>query len=92
MNRDTLGRRILLAVGATVVLVSGVVGAIIGENAAQAGATVRLFGRFTLPAGGVALGTFAAVLALVILGGLFSLVELASRLEDGNGDAQTGPK
>jgi hypothetical protein len=82
---------VLLGLAGVIVLVSGGVGAIVGENAAESAETVRLFGRLALPASGLAVGLFGAALAVVVLAALFALVELASRLEGDDGGA-AGPK
>ena len=81
MTEDTRGRRIVVAVGVVVVALAGVVGFVVGENAAESGESVQVFGSVAIPASGPALGAFGALLAAAVLGGLFALVELASRLE-----------
>ena len=81
MTEDTQGRRIVVVVGVVVVALAGVVGFVVGENAAASGETVEIFGSVAIPASGPALGAFGALFAAVVLGGLFALVELASRRE-----------
>lgn len=76
------GRRLFLLVAPVVVVLCGVVGALVGANAAERGAAVVVFGVLTLPASGLVVGAFAALLATVVLASLFGLVELASRLDD----------
>lgn len=79
--RSIQGRKLFLLAAPIVVVLCGVVGALVGGNAAQRGADVVAFGVVTLPASGIAVGVFAAGLAVVVLTALFGLVELASRLD-----------
>jgi hypothetical protein len=73
---------LFLAVAPIVVVLCGVVGALVGANAAERGAEVVIFGAFSLPPSGAVVGAFAALLATTVLAALFGLVELASRLDD----------
>lgn len=79
--RSIQGRKLFLLAAPIIVALCGVVGALVGANAAQRGADVVAFGVFTLPASGIAVGAFAVGLAVVVLTALFGLVELASRLD-----------
>lgn len=81
MTGESSGRRIVVVVGLVVVALAGGVGFVVGENAAEAGETVQILGSLSVPASGPALGAFGGLLAATLLGGLFALVELASRLE-----------
>lgn len=79
------GRPILLAVGVSVVLVSGLIGFFVGSNGSVVGPEARLFGLVTVPTTPATMAGAGMVLALLLLGTLFALVELASRLEDTDG-------
>lgn len=76
------GRPILLAVGVSVVLVSGLIGFFVGSNGSVVGPEARLFGLVTVPTTPATMAAAGMVLAVLLLGTLFALVELASRLED----------
>jgi len=71
-----LGRRILLAVGGIVVL--------LGSNGALEAAAVLGTG-FTIPVTPGTVALYGVVVSTAVLGGLFGLVELASRLEADRG-------
>ena len=75
-----LGRRILLTVGAIVVVLSGGIGWLVGSNGALETAAVLGTG-FTIPVTPVTVAAYGLVVSTAVLGGLFGLVELASRLE-----------
>lgn len=75
-----LGRRILLAVGGIVVVLSGGIGWIVGSNGALEVAAVLGTG-FTIPVTPATVALYGVVVSTTILGVLFGLVELASRLE-----------
>lgn len=79
-----LGRRILLAVGGIVVVLSGGIGWIVGSNGALEVAAVLGTG-FTIPVTPATVALYGVVVSTAILGGLFGLVELASRLEADRG-------
>lgn len=79
-----LGRRILLAVGGIVVLLSGGIGWIVGSNGALEAAAVLGTG-FTIPVTPGTVALYGVVVSTAVLGGLFGLVELASRLEADRG-------
>lgn len=78
-----LGRRILLSVGAVVIVLSGGIGWFVGSNGQLSDAAVLGTG-FAIPVTPGAIALYGVVVSTGILGGLFGLVELASRLE---GDA-----
>jgi hypothetical protein len=78
-----LGRTILLAVGATVVAISGVLGFFIGTNGAEvAPQSAVLGGALTLPTTPLAMTLYAMAVSTVVLVSLFGLVSLASRFDD----------
>jgi len=79
-----LGRRILLSVGALVIVISGGLGWFVGSNGQLRDAAVLGTG-ITVPVTPVALAAYGIVVSTVILGGLFALVELASRIEADSG-------
>ncbi len=81
-----LGRRILLSVGALVILLSGGIGWFVGSNGQLDDAAVLGTG-ITVPVTPGAIALYGIVVSTAILGGLFGLVELASRLE---GDSRRG--
>lgn len=76
------GRRLFALLAPLVIGSSAFVGAVVGANAAQRGVPIRVFDLLTLPSSGVALGFYAALWAAVVLGALYGLVALASRLDD----------
>ena len=82
-----LGRRILLAVGAIVVVLSGGIGWLVGSNGALDTAAVLGTG-FTIPVTPGTVALYGLVVSTTILGGVFRLVELASRLEGGRGEPE----
>jgi hypothetical protein len=82
-GRPGLGRAILLAVGAGVVVISGIVGWIIGSNGAETVPETTVLGTgLSIPTTPETLAVYGAVLSALVLGTLFGLVEFASRVED----------
>lgn len=79
------GRPILLAVGVSVVLVSGLIGFFIGSNGSVVGPEATLFGVVTVPTTPATMAGAGMVLSVLLLGTLFGLVELATRLEESDG-------
>ena len=79
-----LGRRILLSVGGLVVVLSGGIGWFVGSNGQLSDAAVLGTG-FAIPVTPGAIALYGVAVSTAILGGLFGLVELASRLEGGPG-------
>ena len=75
-----LGRRILLGVGALVFAISGGLGWFVGSNGQLSDAAVLGTG-FAVPVTPGALALYGIAVSTALLGGLFGLVELASRLE-----------
>lgn len=84
MGTPGLGRRILLGVGAIVVALSGGIGWLVGSNGALETAAVLGTG-FTIPVTPGTVALYGIAVSTAILGGLFGLVELASRLEGSRG-------
>ncbi|ELZ97669.1 MULTISPECIES: DUF7520 family protein [Haloferax] len=82
MNDTSGGRRILLLVGASVVVISGILGVFIGENGGQVAAEISLFGVLSLPTSPLAFSLYGMAFSAVILAVLFALVEYASRVEN----------
>lgn len=76
------GRRVFVLAAPIIVALSGLVGAFVGAGAAERGTAVVVFGAVRLPPSGLAVGAFAAGLAVVVLAALFGLVIIASRLDD----------
>jgi hypothetical protein len=78
------GRRVMLLVGAVVVLTTGTVGYVVGTNNAGRVPPVDLFGLglVPVPTTGPAWAAVGVAVAATGLAVLFGLVELASRLED----------
>lgn len=76
------GRPILLAVGVSVVLVSGLIGFFVGSNGSVVGPEATLFGIVTVPTTPATMAGAGMVLSVLLLGTLFGLVELATRLEN----------
>jgi hypothetical protein len=79
------GRPILLAVAVSVVLLSGLIGFFVGSNGSVVGPEASLFGLVTVPTTPATMAGAGMGLAVLLLGTLFGLVELASRLEDTDG-------
>ncbi|ELZ34560.1 hypothetical protein C474_02606 [Halogeometricum pallidum JCM 14848] len=80
--KDGNGRSILLAVGVTVVALSGVLGFFIGTNGAETVPRSALFGGlFVIPTTPLSMTAYAVTLSTLVLVVLFGLVELASRME-----------
>ncbi|EMA04463.1 hypothetical protein E6P09_11240 [Haloferax mediterranei ATCC 33500] len=75
------GRRVLLLIGVSTVLISGILGVFIGESGGQVAAEISLFGLLSLPTTPLAFSVYGMVLSVVILAVLFGLVEFASRME-----------
>ena len=79
-----LGRRILVSVGAVVILLSAGIGWLVGSNGALETAAVLGTG-VTIPVTPGALALYGVAVSTAIIGGLFGLVELATRLEGDRG-------
>ncbi|KTG30867.1 DUF7520 family protein [Haloferax profundi] len=82
MNDTLGGRNILLLVGASVVVISGILGVFIGENGGQVTEAVTLFGVLSLPTSPLAFSLYGMVVSALVLAVLFGLVEYVSRLEE----------
>ncbi|QIB74553.1 hypothetical protein GL213_08190 [Halogeometricum borinquense] len=82
-GQEGLGRSILIAVGASVVATSGIIGFFIGNNGSEVVSEIPLFGGLiVLPTTPVSMTLYGIVLSTIVLVCLFGLVELASRMED----------
>jgi hypothetical protein len=82
-----LGRRIMLALGATIVAISGGVGLLVGGNGAEAASEAAVLGTaVTIPLTPGAVALYGIVVSTLVLAVLFGLVELASRAEADAGD------
>ncbi|MFB6090475.1 MAG: hypothetical protein ABEJ97_05390 [Halobellus sp.] len=92
-GRDGLGRRILLVVGASIVVISGGVGWLVGSNGAAVASEIAILGSgVTIPVTAPAIALYGVVISSAILGALFGLVEAASRAEragDGGADSDS---
>lgn len=75
------GRWPLVAVGVAGVISGGILGAFAGSNSAADVPTVDLFGLVTVQTSGATLGLFGALVGLVVVVTLFTLMEVAGRLE-----------
>ncbi|WP_228546295.1 DUF7520 family protein [Halegenticoccus tardaugens] len=82
MSDGLRGRRIMLALGAVTVILSGVVGLFVGANSGERMAEIEVLGGVALPATPTAVALYAGLLALFTLGALFVAVEYASTLEN----------
>jgi hypothetical protein len=76
----------MLGLGAAVVLISGAIGWLVGSNGAVAISEAAILGTdVTIPVTPTATALYALVVSTLLLGTLFGLVELASRLEGDRG-------
>jgi hypothetical protein len=77
-----LGRTILIAVGASVVALSGIVGWIVGSNGASTVPETTIVGTgLSVSTTPWTLALYGVAVSVLVLGTLFGLVELASRAE-----------
>ena len=72
----------LLLFGGVAVAVGFLVGSFVGEISAERGTSVVAFGLVTLPTGPLAVGLYAALLGLAVVGALFAGVRFVSRYDD----------
>jgi len=80
----------MLGVGATVVALSGGIGWLVGSNGAVELSEAAVLGTgVTIPVTPAAVALYGIAVSTLLLGTLFGLVELASRLE-GDGGPETG--
>ena len=90
-GRPGLGRKIMLGIGATVVLLSGGIGWLVGSNGAVELSEAAVLGtEVTIPVTPAAVALYGIVVSTLLLGLLFGLVELASRLEGDAGNSNAG--
>jgi hypothetical protein len=81
-DREASGRRVLLLFGGVAVAVGFLVGSFVGGVSAERGASVVAFGLVRLPTGSLAVGVYAALLGLAVVGALFAGVRIVSRYDD----------
>ena len=82
-----LGRRIMLALGATIVAISGGVGLLVGGNGAESASEAAVLGTsVTIPLTPGAVALYGIAVSTLVLAVLFGLVEFASRAEADAGD------
>ncbi|WP_336025345.1 hypothetical protein [Halobellus salinisoli] len=90
-GRPGLGREIMLWVGAVVVVLSAGIGWLVGSNGSVEVSEAAILGTsVTVPVTPAALAFYGVVVSVLLLGGLFGLVEFASRLEGEK--AGSGPR
>nr|WP_305882852.1 hypothetical protein [Halobellus rarus] len=81
----------MLGVGATVVLLSGGIGWLVGSNGAVELSEAAVLGtEVTVPVTPAAVALYGIAVSTLLLGLLFALVELASRLEGDGGNSNAG--
>lgn len=85
MTEHATGRRILLGVGAVVVVLAALIGLFAGANGATEVPEITAFGLVTLPTTPLTLALYGALLATLVLCGLFGLVVVASRFDAASG-------
>ncbi len=76
------GRRIFVRVGLIVIVISGILGFIIGGDGASVKPTIQVYGGITIPTTGPMVALYAVVLSALIVGVLLGAIELASRAEN----------
>ncbi|WP_435064999.1 DUF7520 family protein [Halobaculum sp. EA56] len=77
---EASGRPYLLGAAAVVTLFAAAAGYVVAAN--NAVDAVRMFGVVTVPGSPAAVAAYGALLSLLLLGGLFGLVTVASRFDD----------
>jgi hypothetical protein len=82
VNDESSGQRLLLILAGVVVLLAGVIGFFVGSNSAESSPTFEVFGTVALPTTPLSVTLYGMVLAAVVMGGLFAVVEFASRYDD----------
>lgn len=86
-----LGRKIMLGLGATIVAISGAIGWLVGSNGSVAISEAAILGTdVTIPVTPAAVALYGVAVSTLLLGLLFGLVELASRLEGDEGESDVG--
>ena len=76
-----LGRRILLGLGGSMVLLGGLLGFFVGANGGEALNELTLFGVLTVPVSPVAMTLYGMIVVAAAIGLLYSAVSLASRYD-----------
>lgn len=78
-----LGRRILLTLGGIVIILSAGIGWLVGSNAAQSVARTEIFQMsVAIPTTPLSLSLYGTIVSALLIGVLFGLVSVASRIED----------
>ncbi|WP_049987421.1 DUF7520 family protein [Halobellus rufus] len=91
-GRPGLGRRIMLWVGAIVVVLSAGIGWLVGSNGSIEISEAAILGTgVTIPVTPAAVALYGVAVSVLLLGVLFGLVELASRLEGENAGSEPRP-
>ena len=93
-----LGRRILLTLGGIVIILSAGIGWIVGSNAAQTVARIKILNTpVAIPITPLSLSLYGILVSSLFITVLFGLVLIASRIEshdeinvDGSGSTSTG--
>ena len=76
-----LGRRILLALGGSMVLLGGLLGFFVGANGGEALTELTLFGVLTVPVSPGAMTLYGMIVIAVAIALLYGAVSLASRYD-----------
>ena len=76
-----LGRRILLGLGGSMVLLGGLLGLFVGANGGEALSELTLFGVLTVPVSPLAMTLYGMVVVAVAIALLYGAVSLASRYD-----------
>jgi len=75
-----LGRRILLALGGSMVLLGGVLGLIVGANGGDTVGQLSV-GPLTVPVTPLAMALYGMAVVALAIGGLYGLIAVASRYD-----------
>jgi ABC-type antimicrobial peptide transport system permease subunit len=76
-----LGRRILLGLGGSMVLLGGLLGFFVGSNGSETLTELTLFDVLTVPVSPLAMTLYGMVVVAVAIGLLYGAVSLASRYD-----------
>lgn len=75
-----LGRRILLALGGSMVLLGGVLGLIVGGNGGETVGQITV-GPLTVPVAPLPMTLYGMAVVALAIGGLYGLITVASRYD-----------
>ena len=75
------GRKLLLALGGSMVLLGGVLGLIVGANGGDTVAELSVAGPLTVPVTPLAMAIYGMIVVAGALGGVYGLVAVASRFD-----------